>query len=201
MNNSLLLIPVLSALTGWLTIRIAIYFLFHPRSPKKIAGLSIQGILPGKQKELAEKIGSVVTKELFSSVNLEEKISNPENLAKILPMIDAHIDDFLKNKLAKEMPVIGMFVGDKTIGKVKETFMKEIETLFPEIMKAYAANMKQDNSLHQKIVEKIAAFPVETAEKNFHELAGRELRLAAWAGAAIGFTLGILEVGLLLLAA
>lgn len=50
----------------------------------------------------------------------------------ILPLADTHVDDFLRNKLPKKMPVMSMLVGDKTIAQLKAVFMEELQDLLPE---------------------------------------------------------------------
>ena len=89
---------LLSAFTGWVTTWIAIKMLFHPRRPIKILGITIQGIFPKNQRLIAEKLGQVVGKELLSFDEIEQKVTNPENLQKLRPDIEQHIDHFLRNK-------------------------------------------------------------------------------------------------------
>jgi hypothetical protein len=50
---------------------------------------------------------------------------------------------FLRIKLKDEMPMLSMFIGDKTITSLKKFFMQEIEILFPQVMKQFAANLEK----------------------------------------------------------
>jgi len=118
MSYGLVLVPVISAFIGWLANRILIKMLFHPREPKKTAGFILQGIFPKKQQQLAEKLGKLVSDELFSVIEMEQKINSPENFQKIMPLIEEHVDAFLRVKLPKQMPMIGMFIGDKTTNEL-----------------------------------------------------------------------------------
>src|ERR1700741_3380918 len=120
MNFWLLLIPVISAFIGWITNWVAIKMLFHPRYPKKILGITFHGIFPKRKQQFAEKLGKLVSAEFLSYPDIEQKISDPENLKKIMPMIEKHVDDFLRTRLSDEMPVISMFIGDKTINNLKK---------------------------------------------------------------------------------
>ena len=194
MNYWLLIIPIISAFIGWVSNRILIKMLFHPRNPKKFAGITIQGILPKRQQQLAEKLGKLVSKELFSSGDIEQKISDPANVDKIMPMIEEHIDDFLRNRLKTEMPMISMFIGDKTVNKLKAAFMKEIETLFPQVMKQYAGNMMHELNLENMVINKISAFSSDKIEQILYQNMGKELRQAGGLGALIGFIIGVIQV-------
>lgn len=201
MNPWLLLIPVIAAFIGWITNRIAIKMLFHPREPKKILGLTIQGIFPKRQQQFAQRLGKIVSDEFLSFDDIEKKISSPENLKKIMPMIERHIDDFLRQRLSDEMPVISMFIGDKTIGRMKAAFMQEIETLFPVVMKEYAANLKTELDLEHIVTSKVSAFSSDKLEEILYQIMSKEFRFVEIIGAVIGFIIGSLQVVLTLLTA
>jgi len=195
MNYWLLIgIPLISAFIGYITNLVAIKMLFHPREPKRLLGITFQGIFPKRQRQFAEKLGKLVSAEFLSFNDIEQKISDPENLKKIMPMIEAHIDDFLRNRLGTEMPMISMFIGDKTISKLKESFMKEIELLFPQVMKQYAVNLKEELDLEQIVITKVAGFSSDKLEEVLYQIMSKEFRFVEIIGAVIGFIIGLVQV-------
>jgi uncharacterized membrane protein YheB (UPF0754 family) len=199
MNAWLLLIPLISAFIGWVTNWIAIKMLFHPREPRIIFGIRFQGIFPKRQHQFAEKLGKLVSDEFLSYTDIEQKISNPDNLRKILPLIERHIDEFLRVKLGKEMPVINMFIGDKTINKVKAAFMTEITELFPVVMKEYAGHLRAELDLEHIVIKKVAAFSSDKLEEILYQIMAKEFRFVEWVGAIIGFIIGVVQVVITLL--
>lgn len=194
MNYWLLLIPLISAFIGWVTNWVAIKMLFHPREPKKFLGITIQGIFPKRQQQFAAKLGKLVSNEFLSFSDIEEKISSPENLKKIMPMIENHVDEFLRTRLSTEMPMISMFIGDKTIGKLKGAFMLEIESLFPVVMKQYAANLKTELDLEHIVIQKVSGFSSDKLEDILYQIMSKEFRFVELIGAIIGFLIGTLQV-------
>lgn len=194
MNYWLFVIPLISAFIGWITNWVAIKMLFHPREPKNILGITFQGIFPKRQKQFAEKLGKLVSAEFLSFNDIEQKISDPENLKKIMPMIENHVDDFLRNKLSNEMPVISMFIGDKTIGKLKEAFMKEIEILFPQVMKQYAGNLKTELDLEHIVIKKVSTFSSDKLEEVLYQIMSKEFKFVEIIGAVIGLMIGLMQV-------
>ncbi len=193
-NWWLLLIPFISAFIGWITNRVAIKMLFHPREPKRILGLTIQGIFPKRQKQFAEKLGKLVSDELLSFKDIESRIINPDNLKKILPMVEGHIDEFLRVKLSKEMPIISMFIGDKTIDTLKSIFMQELETLFPQLLENYMANLKTELDLEQIVVEKVSGFSSDKLEQILNQIMSKEFQFVEIIGAVLGFLIGLLQI-------
>ncbi len=185
---------VLSTFTGWVTTWIAIKMLFHPRRPVKIFGFIIQGIFPKNQKVIAEKLGQVVGKELLSFAEIEQKVTNPENLQKLKPEIEAHIDTFLNHKIKEVFPMLSMFIGEKTINQLKEAFLMELENLFPVLMKGYMNKLQSDLDLEKIVTEKVAGFSSEKLEDILHQITKREFKFLEVIGAIFGFLIGIIEV-------
>jgi uncharacterized membrane protein YheB (UPF0754 family) len=199
MNPWLYTIPFISAFIHWLTIWMALKLLFHPHEPKKILGFTLQGVFPKRKQQIAESLGRIVGQELLSFKDIEATITNPENVEKILPLADQHIDHFLRHKLKEAMPVISMFIGDKTIEQLKTVFMKELAILFPEIMKNYVQHIKEDLDLEQIVVDKIANFSSERLEQMLNQILTKEFRFVEVIGAALGFFIGIVQILLTLM--
>ena len=198
MNYSLLIqllvIPIISAFIGWFTNWIAIKMLFHPKEPKRILGITFHGIFPKRQKKFAEKLGKMISAEFLSYEDIEEKIANPKNLEKLMPMIEEHVDNFLKNKLSDEMPFLSLFIGSKTIKSLKKTFMQELEILFPQIMKRYAGHLEEELDLERIVIDKVSAFSTDKLEDILYQIMSKEFRFVEILGGVIGFLIGIVQV-------
>lgn len=194
MNYWLFITPLISAFTGWVTTWIAIKMLFHPRKPIKIFGLTIQGIFPKNQQEIAIKLGQVVSRELLSFEEIEEKITSAENLEKLKPEIEKHIDDFLRNKLKEVFPMISMFIGEKTIGQLKEAFLNELQSLFPVLMKSYMNKLQHDLNLERIVIEKVANFSTEKLEDILDQITRKEFKFLEIIGGLFGLLIGLIQV-------
>ncbi|MEI7628933.1 MAG: DUF445 family protein [Bacteroidota bacterium] len=199
MKITLILIPVISAFIGWFTNWIAIKMLFHPKVPVKILGITFHGIFPKRQKQFAEKLGKLVSQELLSFSDIEQKISNPDNIEKLMPFVETHIDHFLRVKLAEEMPMISMFIGDKTINQMKAVFIKELQTLFPSIMENYMAQLEKDLDLEKIVIDKVSGFSSDKLEEILQAIMSKEFRFVEIIGGVLGFIIGLLQVLLTIL--
>ena len=194
----MIIIPLISAFIGWIPIRIAIKMLFHPKKPVRILGFTIQGIFPRRQPQFAKQIGALVSNELVSFNEIEATITNEENVKKIMPLAEIHIDDFLRNKLKEAFPMIGMLIGEKTIGTLKTIFMNELETIFPIIIKGYVQNLQADLDLENMVAEKVAAISSDKLEAAVYQALTKELRLIQIFGAVLGFLIGLIQVSLIM---
>ncbi|MBP9215072.1 MAG: DUF445 family protein [Chitinophagaceae bacterium] len=197
MNFWIVLVPVISAFIGWFTNWIAIKMLFHPKKPIRFLGVTIHGIFPKRQKQFAEKLGKLVSEELISFREIEEKIANPDNVKKLMPLVEEHIDHFLRVKLAQQMPVISMFIGDKTINQLKQVFIVELEELFPTIMSNYMKHLQEELDLEKIVVEKVSGFSSDKLEDILKSIMSKEFRFIEILGGILGFILGLIQVAIL----
>jgi uncharacterized membrane protein YheB (UPF0754 family) len=181
MNNWLYLIPILSAILGWCLNWLAIQLFF-----KKL--------LPAKQPEIAAKIGSAAGTGLFSFADLEDKVTDGDALKKIMPVIEKHIDEFLRHKLGKAMPMLSMFIGDKTINQLKGIFMNELEEIFPPTIKNYLSNLQEEIDIKKIITEKIASIPPTKLETEIRNAIPSELRIFKVYGAFAGLLIGLAQL-------
>ena len=194
MNFWIILIPFISAFIGWFTNWIAVKMLFHPKEPKNILGITFQGIFPKRQRQFAEKLGALVSTELISFAEIEAKIVNPENIKKLLPLVEERIDDFLRKKLSDVFPIISMFIGDNTINQLKGVFMTELETLFPELIKSYMKNLESELDLEKMVTDKVYGFSSDKMEVILNQIMSKEFRFVEIIGGVLGFIIGLFQV-------
>ena len=198
MNPWLLLIPLISGFIGWVTNLVAIKMLFHPREPVRLAGFTVQGIFPKRQRQFAQKLGRLVSEELLSFSEIEGKITSPENLKRLMPVVEQHVDHFLRERLPEAFPVISMFIGDKTISQLKTHFMAELESLFPVVMKRYMSNLQSELDLERIVVDKVTGFSSDKLEEILMSIMAKEFRFVEVLGGVLGFLIGLLQVAITL---
>lgn len=191
--------PFIAAFTGWFTTWIAIYMLFHPRKPIKMPGFTIQGIFPKRQRQVAEKLGSMVARELIHFDDIAARLKDPGQLKALTPTIEKHLDSFLHVKLKEKLPVIAMFVGTGTLDKVKEGMLEEINLLLPDIINQYADSLSTQVDIERMVTEKVANFSSDKLEEILKSVMKKEFWFLELVGAVLGFGIGLVQMGISLL--
>jgi len=191
---SIYLIPFISAFIGWFTNWIAIKMLFHPRQPMNLGFMTLQGIFPKRQRQFAEKLGKLVADELLSFDDIREKLTDPQKIKNIIPLVEDHLEHFLRVKLPEAMPVLSMFIGDTTIKQIKDVLVKELDTLFPMMIAKYLDNVKDELDLERIVTDKVAAFSSDKLEQILQGIMSREFRFVEIIGGVLGFLIGLLQL-------
>ena len=201
MHTFYLIMPLFTSFSFILFSWVLLTFLLRPKKPVSIAGITFQGIIPSKIPGLIAKLKAEAINAFPSFEEIENKITNPKNTEKILPIADAHLDNFLRNKLSEKIPVLGMFIGDRTINNLKTVFLEELKELFPSAIKSFAGELKNDfnpedfitKAMGPDLENKIESMLKQSIYKNifpFYILSG-----------IFGFITGLLIDGIIILTA
>ena len=191
--------PLIATFIGWFTTWIAIYMLFHPRNPVRFLGITIQGVFPKRQRQVAEKLGSVVAKELLHFDEIASRLKDPEHLKGLTPTIEKHLDNFLHVKLKEKLPVISMFVGEGTMVKIKEGMLEEIGLLLPEIISQYTDSLSNQLDIEKIVTDKVANFSSDKLHNILQSVMKKEFWFLEVIAAVLGLVIGLIQMGLSLL--
>ena len=120
----IVLLPLLVACFGWLISWGFIKIIFFPHQSIRMAGRQWQSLF-------AKKAGQISIHQILPP------LTQGDSFQKLLPFIDSKLDEFFKERLVQKMPVISMFIGDKTITQLKEVFLEELEQIFPGLLSEF----------------------------------------------------------------
>lgn len=192
MHYWLLLVPIIGALIGWLLHRLVLWYLFHPTTPISLAGITIVGRYPAAQATIAQQIGEKVASNFISFAEIGQKLSHPSILQQLTPFIDEHVENFLRKKLPEKMPMIAMFVGDKTINIMKEALSAELQLLFPLLAEKLGQSLEQEINVEQLVADKIKSIPPVALEAILKHQFPQVFLQMQWLGALTGSLIGLL---------
>lgn len=191
---------VICAFIGWITNFVAIKMLFHPRTPRRIGSLTIQGIFPKRQQALAINLAAVIEGELLSHEDIREVFHKPEFSARLKDHIREGFSIFLTTRLGGLHPMIAMFLDKTMTDKITDLLDKELDRIVPGLLETASAEMENTLDVRKIIQEKIERLSMERLEALLMSIMAREFRFIELVGAVLGAVIGLTQ-GLLLLTA
>jgi uncharacterized membrane protein YheB (UPF0754 family) len=192
------LFPFIGAITGWVTNWIAVKMLFHPKEPKNFLFFKVQGVFPKRQKVMAEKLGHIVSSELFSMDDIVEKIRTVDN-KEILSFVENRIDEFINVKIVATMPMLAMFLNDEIKDKIKSTLLGEIEEVIPSVIESYADKLKNEVDVKEIVYQKVLNFSSDKLEEILFSIMKKEFKFIELLGGILGFIIGLIQTLLIVL--
>ena len=192
-----LVLPLVGALIGYATNRLAVRMIFRPVEPRRILGIRVQGLIGRRQPELARSIGAVVGDHLV----------RPEDLAGALEAVDleALVDRAFERGLRpkieelRQLPLVGGFLTDERVADLRRHAVKGVASNREELAGALQEGLEKGVDVHAVVEAKVAAFPVARIEELVLQVASRELRSIEILGGVLGGLVGLAQAGLLAL--
>lgn len=191
--NMIYFLPLIAAVTGWLTNWIAVKMLFHPIKPLNLGLFTIQGIFPKRQKAMAEKLGKIVATELFSIDDIISKMKSADN-TEVLNFVESKLDDFINLKLSTSMPMLAMFLNDDLKSKIKVALLNEIGDVIPGIIDTYANKLKNEVNIEAIVYDKVINFSSDKMEEVLYSIMKKEFKFIEVLGGVLGFFIGIIQL-------
>ena len=178
----LFLLPIAAAI-GWLTNYLAVKMLFHPRLPFRTLGFSAPRRFPKRQKQLADKLGTLVANELFSVKDLAQNLQDLATSNESMEMVGKKIEKTIREKLVKSFPMLAMFLTDEMVEKVTCLFKSELQEFLGESARDLCSRLEQSIDVKELVREKVEAFSSNKLEQILFSIMSKEFRFIEIIGA------------------
>ena len=190
-------LPIIAAITGWVTNYLAIKMLFHPKKKINLYLFSVQGIFPKRQSVLAERLGKIVSSELFSFEDIKDRFTSTSSAVEINKVLDEKLEDFMEVKIKSAMPALAMFLNKDAKARIKETLHQEFQNILPDILNKYSEKLEKDINVEEIVYQKVSAFSSDKLEQILFSIMKKEFKFIEILGGVLGFMIGIIQLVLI----
>ena len=150
--------PLLGAIIGYVTNRIAIKMLFRPLTPKRLLGVRVPltpGVIPRNRYDLARTIARMVSEQLLSPQALREQLDTPEFRQNLTAWIGQRRRALMERPIYLH-PAGGAPDGHGGAAHGEETGSPSVDGLFQDLLVAFLSSpqcARMVHSLAQQIAE------------------------------------------------
>ena len=167
--------PLVGSFLGFITNFIAIKLLFRPK--KKMLG--IQGLLPKRQGEIAERAGRIVNDYLVNSEEIRKQLDKKK--------LAAAIDRYLENN---KIVVLDIPILKGTLKKAALSMLIDRDGYFKrKVIESFIDRGMVLNIVQQKIKD----YDIGSLEKLIKTASGPEINFIIFSGACLGFVIGLTQ--------
>lgn len=191
------LIPIVGAFIGWITNLLAIKLIFWPLHPVTIpfTRITIQGLLPRRRKEMAHIIGLTLEREVLSSESLVRAIVNEQ----LQEDITAGVGEAVRRKLQARLPFyLPRGLTDGLLNYVTGLARRETAAFLDESLEELARRAGSSLRIGEMVEERLNSLDLAELERLVIGLSATELRHIEILGGVLGFIIGLVQVGLML---
>jgi uncharacterized membrane protein YheB (UPF0754 family) len=190
---TLLLLPILLAgLHGWFTNWLAVKLLLKPVHPINILGFKLQGLLPRRQADLADRISEAISREFLKEEDIMGFLKKVDPAAAMRQLILDKWEEKVGEFLAT-MPMISMFVSADKLVRIRDKIAEIFSTEAEKYTELLVQSLESKIDLRETIRRNILAFDVQRLNKIIEEIGYREFNEIAMVGLVLGVLIGVVQ--------
>ena len=193
---ALISVPIIAALIGYITNYIAVRMLFRPHKPSRFLGITFQGLVPRRQKEIAKSLGSMIERDLFSQEDIHAALSGTETAEEAAAFLSEQVDIFAQ-KVGSQNPMVGMFLQGPLLDQIKQMLSSQMVDRFPQFMERIVTRVEHRLDVSEIVTRKVEGFDLSKLESLIYEVSARELKTIEILGGVLGFFVGLAQVGIM----
>ena len=183
-----LFFAAVGGLIGYFTNWMAVKMIFRPRQPV----MGIQGLIPRRHDDLANKIGETVSNHLITEDDIRKMIPFDKMEEHFLSVVGDKVDEFIDQKFLTINPMIAAFLSDDLRAKIKNGVIEKMQELLPDVESQLMA-AATDFDVSSLVKEKVNNFDTEKLESIILEICRKELRAIEILGGVLGATVGLVQ--------
>jgi len=186
-------VSIIGAFIGWVTNWLAIKMLFHPRKPVKVLFLTFQGIFPKNKPRIADKLGTIVQRDLINFEDINDRLQDPDSINNFKEQIAIRVDNAIRDRIEKNA-LLDAIIPDQLIQSIHKTIVDEIGNNLPEVIKSSMTKIEEKLDIQTIVKNKVEQFSDEKLEQLLLDITSKEFTFIEIIGAVLGFLIGIIQL-------
>src|SRR5690606_24042125 len=194
--RSWILLPLAGAFIGWMTNLLAVRMIFRPREPRRIPllGLTIQGLLPKRQADLARSIAQVVERDLLPMDELLALVGVDRYQEAILDQVLAQVGRRVAASWPRYLP---QALREAVAGYLRAAVARETAMMLDQLGARLSEDLRERVKLAPLVERQVAQLPTDQLEQLVWRVVGQEFRWIEYLRAILGGLLGLGQAALL----
>ena len=185
----LLLPPLVGALIGYLTNRVAIWMLFHPYYEYHVLGVRVPftpGLIPRKRQQIVESIANTVERELLTSRDVFA-VFRDHNM-------EEHIRRAFDN--VARSTLVARFVPPDVLQRMKQVILRDIMARVNGQIERLVDHLGDRVDVKALVLKRLEGVDFHDVERIVMSVAVTQLRYIAYFGGLLGFLIGCVQIGM-----
>ncbi len=195
LDMRLVIIPLLSALIGWLTNYLAIKLLFWPYESYTVPGTNfkIQGLLSRRKKDFARAVSKIIAEEFLPQRKLAEEV----NQEQMIDEVRASVDNYLDASMESRLKVFPGYFRRLFVDLISGVVSRGVESSLYENFDSLVDSVTDKIDIAKLVEQEILKLDTREIEQLSYKIAKRELQFIKALGGILGFLIGVFQISLI----
>jgi uncharacterized membrane protein YheB (UPF0754 family) len=195
-----LIFPLVGAAVGWFTNWLAILMLFRPRKPVRILWWSLQGVIPRRHAQFADRIAETVEQSLLTREDLEKAMSGVGWHDEVDRLIRKVLHDRGPGGIIEKIPGISQAWKNVVLPSLQEVLSREVIRFVEGYRSRFVDRLRDSVDIKEIVRSRVEQFEMEALENLVMSVARKEFGHIQIVGALTGAFIGVIQGLIFLLA-
>lgn len=192
------MLPAFGGFVGFFSDWVALQMMFRPLYPKKIMGVTMQGLFIKRQKEVAGDYAALISKQILTSGNMMEELFTGTHSDKVIALVNRHVKEVIDSQSGIVRPLVVYALGGEQYRNIKEQVAQRILQQLPTTMKYIESYAEDAMDIRNTLVERMQKLTPEEFEGMLRPAFKEDEWSLIIVGAALGFLVGELQIHFML---
>ncbi|HQV81159.1 MAG TPA: DUF445 family protein, partial [Agitococcus sp.] len=158
------MLPAFGGFVGFFSDWAALQMMFRPLQPKKIMGVTVQGLFIKRQQEVAADYAALISKQLLTPANMMEELFRGALSDRIMELIQRNVREMIDAQTGSIRPLVVYAVGSQKYIEMKNVVTEKILAKLPETMKHMESYAEDAMDVRNTLVERMQRLSPEEFE-------------------------------------
>lgn len=189
----LLSIPIIAALVGWLTNKLAVYMTFYPLEYTGKPPFGWQGIIPSKAHKMATKAVNLITSKLISVEEQFAKLDANGITEEMRPQLEQLSRTIIDEVMKKELSIVWRLLSKSAKDELQRDAAAQFPTAIANVLSDVKNNIHELLDINRMMVEGLTEQP-EMLNRIFLQCGEKEFKFIEKSGFVFGFLFGLIQM-------
>lgn len=192
------MLPAFGGFVGFFSDWVALQMMFRPLYPKKVMGVTMQGLFIKRQKEVAADYAALISKQILTSGNMMEELFSGTHSDRVIALVNRHVKEVIDAQSGIVRPLVVYALGGEQYRNIKDQVAQRILQQLPITMKFIESYAEDAMDIRNTLVERMQKLTPEEFEGMLRPAFKEDEWSLILVGAALGFLVGELQIHFML---
>jgi uncharacterized membrane protein YheB (UPF0754 family) len=186
-------LPLFGLIVGYATDWLALKLLFHPKQPRRILGITVQGRFLARQDEVTADYAGMLADRVLTPEAVFDGLLNGPYADALFQLVRRHVNRVLDEQAGAARPLVVMAVGSRQYEEMKRGVIRAIETELPVALAEARDYAEEALDIRNTVTQKMERMTPTQFEGLLRPAFQADEWILITVGAALGFSVGLLQ--------
>ena len=184
-------LPAYGLFVGYSTDWLALKMLFNPKEPKKILGITFQGLFMKRQEEVAHDYADLIADKIMTPANFYQALLEGPASDRLFQLVERNVHQVVDDQSGVARPLVVFAIGSRQYQAMKQAITDKLVAELPATLKAAEQYTAEAMDIRNTLIENIRSLTPPQFEQIIHPAFQADEWILITVGAALGFVVGL----------